>query len=223
MKFINLLDSKLLIMKSIEITSPYLAMTQLLLSFVFVLFSLWWLPKSHWPQVIWMRLFELQHYLCCFDQLQWRFFLVSKLKHDTGEVIIKMEDFLWKPRYHSFLTWHLRFNHIFFGLCWVLVVLGVQCFDATERNSSGGAQRWLLFLCQHIYIQVGKHTNLPISFQFLLHKSHHLAFCEKTLKFSAGFCLQPPRFIVFYLRGCGHCRRTWGENPGHLGEGEPPK
>ena len=36
MKFINLLDSKLLIMKSIEITSPYLAMTQLLLSFVFV-------------------------------------------------------------------------------------------------------------------------------------------------------------------------------------------
>lgn len=59
------------------------------------LFSLWWLPKSHWPQVIWMRLFELQHYLCRFDQLQRRFFLLSKLKHDTMEVIKKMEDFLW--------------------------------------------------------------------------------------------------------------------------------
>lgn len=37
-------------------------------------------------------------------------------------------------RYHSFLTWHLRFNHLFFGLCWVLVVLGVQCFDVSGKN-----------------------------------------------------------------------------------------
>ena len=97
-----------------------------------------------------------------------------------------------------------------------------QSFQLLATNG-GGAQRWLLFLCQHIHIQVGKDTIFPISFHFLLHRSHHLAFCEKTLKFSAGFCLRPPRFIVFYLRGCGHCRRMWVENPGHLGEGEPPK
>ena len=168
------------------------------------------------PQVIWMSLFELQHYLCCFDQLQRRFFLLSKLKHDTREVIIKMEDFLWKPRYHSFLTWHLRFNHIFFGLCWVLVVLGVQCFDVSGKNVKVFNSRpWMeeghrggcCFFPNTSIFKLVKIRISPISFQFLLHKSH----------------LQPPRFIVFYLRGCGHCRRTWEKNPGHLGEGEPPK
>ena len=98
-----------------------------------------------------------------------------------------------------------------------------QSFQLLATNG-GGAQRWLSFLSQHIHIQVGKDTNFPIYLSnFCCTNLITLPFCQKTLKFSAGFCLQPPRFIVFYLRGCGHCRRSWGENPGHLGEGEPPK
>ena len=82
-----------------------------------------------------------------------------------------------------------------------------RCFGTESQSfqflatNGGGAQRWLLFLCQHIHIQVGKDTIFPISFQFLLAQisspcllsENFEVFCRLLPPTSEVHCLLPTR------------------------------
>ena len=112
-------------------------MTQLLLSFVFV-----WVACDNFPSPTDRRWYGWgcsSFNTTCVALINFKggFFCCRNSNMTPGKWSLK-----WRIscenqdiRYHSFLTWHLRFNHIFFGLCWVLVVLiGVQCFDVSGKK-----------------------------------------------------------------------------------------